>query len=167
MKPADLKSSLAAILSASIASLCCLLPLVVVVLGLGSGAFMAVTMRYTYVFIPIGILGTGLGYYLYFRERRRCAQLGCPMGGRRVNLALLAASTVVLIVAVTLTALPDYSARLIASWGGEVAREEMAGMGGSSPTGATAPPASSSAGSGEGEATGALASVTLRVDGMT
>jgi hypothetical protein len=29
-----------------LSSLCCLLPLAVIVLGLGSGAFMAVTMRY-------------------------------------------------------------------------------------------------------------------------
>jgi len=164
---ADLKSSLAAILSASIASLCCLLLLTVVVLGLGSGAFMAVTMRYTYIFIPVGILGTGLGYYLYFRERRHYARLGCPMGGRRVNPVLLGTSTLVLGVAVALTAMPDYTARLVTSWGGQVAMEEMAGMGGSSPTGATAPQAGSSAGSGEGGATGALASVTLRVDGMT
>lgn len=167
MKPADLKPSLTAILSASIASLCCLLPLVVVVLGLGSGAFMAVTMRYTSIFIPVGALGTGLGYYLYFRERRRCDRLGCPMGGRRANLALLAASTLVLGVAVTLTAMPEYTARLIASWGGQVAMEEMGGMGGSSPTGATRHPAGGSAVSGEGQATGAIASVTLRVDGMT
>lgn len=29
-----------------LSSLCCLLPLAVIVLGLGGGAFMAVTMRY-------------------------------------------------------------------------------------------------------------------------
>jgi len=167
VKLADLKSSATAVVSASISSLCCLLPLVVVVLGLGSGAFMAITMRYTYIFIPVGILGTGIGYYLYFRERRRCARLGCPMGGRRVNLTLLLSSTVVLAAAVTLTALPDYTARLIASWGGQVAMEDMAGMGGSSPSGATAPQARGSASVPEGGATGAVASVTLRVDGMT
>jgi len=167
VKPADLKSGLAAIFAASIASLCCLLPLVVVILGLGSGAFMAVTMRYTYIFIPVGILGTGLGYYLYFREWRRCARLGCPMGGRRVNLAILAASTLVLGIAVTLTAMPDYTARFIASWGGQVAMEDMTGMGGSSPSGASTPQARGSASVPEGGATGTVASVTLRVDGMT
>ncbi|MBI2461546.1 MAG: hypothetical protein HYV61_08715 [Candidatus Rokubacteria bacterium] len=167
MKPVDLKSGLTATLSASIASLCCLLPLVVVALGLGSGAFMAVTMRYTSIFIPVGLLGTGLGYYLYFRERRRSARLGCPMGGRRANRALLAASTLVLGVAVALTAMPDYTARLIASFGGQVSVEEMAGMGASSPTGATAPQARGSASVAEGGAPGAIASVTLRVDGMT
>lgn len=166
MKLTDLKSSAAAVLSASIASLCCLLPLVVVVLGLGSGAFMAVTMRYTYIFIPVGILGTGLGYYLYFRERQRCASLGCAMGGRRMNLALLAVSTVVLAAAVTLTAMPDYTARLIASWGGQVTMEGVGdGMGGSGQGDAATHPAQGSASSDKGE--GVLASVTLRVDGMT
>ena len=168
MKLTDLKSSATAVVSASISSLCCLLPLVVVVLGLGSGAFMAITMRYTYIFIPVGILGTGIGYYLYFRERRRCARLGCPMGGRRVNLTLLLSSTVVLAAAVTLTALPDYTARLIASLDGQVTMEEMGdGMGGSGRPEAPAPPTSASVASGEGGTTGAVASVTLRVDGMT
>ncbi len=165
MKPADLKSSAAAVLSASISSLCCLLPLAVVVLGLGSGAFMAVTMRYSYIFIPVGILGTGLGYYLYFRERQRCARLGCPIGGRRVNLVLLVTSTLVLGVAVTLTAMPDYTARLIASWGGQVAMEDE--MGGSGRGDATTLPASGPASSSQPRAGAAVASITLQVDGMT
>jgi hypothetical protein len=38
--------SVAAGLGALLSSLCCLLPLAVIVLGLGSGAFMAVTMQY-------------------------------------------------------------------------------------------------------------------------
>lgn len=163
MKLADLKSSAAAVVSASISSLCCLLPLVVVVLGLGSGAFMAVTMRYSFIFIPVGILGTGLGYYLYFRERRRCDRLGCRMSGHRVNLVLLVTSSLVLGVAVTLTALPDYTARLIASWGGQVAMED--GMGGSGRGDATTHQAQRPASSDKGESI--LASVTLRVDGMT
>jgi hypothetical protein len=34
---------------ALLSSLCCLLPLAVIVLGLGSGAFMAVTMQYRWI----------------------------------------------------------------------------------------------------------------------
>lgn len=37
---------------AALSSLCCLLPLGVIVLGLGSGAFMAVTMQYRWLLIP-------------------------------------------------------------------------------------------------------------------
>lgn len=152
MKLADARSSIVAMASASVASLCCLFPLAVVVLGLGSGAFMAVTMRYTYVFIPAGVLGTGLGWYLHLRERRRCQRLGCAMAGGRVNGVLLGISTVVLAAAVVLTAFPDRTARLIASWGGIAAMEHEAGTG-PSPSG--------------GHGAVVAARVILQVDGMT
>ncbi len=165
MKFTNLKSSAVGMLSASVASLCCLLPLAVVVLGLGSGAFMAVTMKYSYLFIPAGILGTGVGYYLYVRERKRCARLGCAMAGSRVNLGLLTLSTLILGTAVTLTALPDYTARLIASWGGTAAMED--GRMGPARSGATAETTGEAVPAGQQGAMVAVASVTLQVDGMT
>ncbi len=125
MRISDLKTSGIGLVSSSISSLCCLLPLAVVALGLGSGAFMAVTMRYSSIFIPMGLVGVSLGYYLYFRERRRCAQLVCQMAGSRVNLALLLVSTLILISATTLVAFPSYTNALIASMGGEVAMGSM------------------------------------------
>lgn len=158
MKLADLPSSALAAMSATVASLCCLLPLAVVVLGLGSGAFMAVTMQYSYIFIPAGILGTGAGYYLYVRERRRCHRLECAMAASRVNLVLLLASSLVLAAAVVLTAFPNYTADLIASWGGTGAAEH--GMGGPDRGVATTP-------SGGPAALVAAATATLQVDGMT
>jgi hypothetical protein len=164
MKWSDLRPSALGALSASVASLCCLLPLVVVVLGLGSGAFMAVTMRYSAIFIPAGILGTAAGYALYVRERGRCDRLGCTMAGSRLNLALLGLSTLILAAAVTLTALPDYTARLIASWGGRVAMVD--GMSGSTGSGATAHPTGGPV-SGRHSAMAAAANATLHVDGMT
>jgi hypothetical protein len=163
MKLTSLKSSAVGMLSASIASLCCLLPLAVVVLGLGSGAFMAVTMKYSAIFIPAGILGTAVGHYLYFRERTRCARLGCAMAGSRVNLALLVLSTLVLGLAVILTALPEYTARLIASWGGTVAMEDgmvPAQHGAAQPTG-------DALRAGPHGSLAAVAHATLQVDGMT
>ena len=45
MKVAALTAGFVAWVGAALASLCCLLPLAVIVLGLGSGAFMVVTMR--------------------------------------------------------------------------------------------------------------------------
>ncbi|MFQ5793067.1 MAG: hypothetical protein ACE5JI_21560 [Acidobacteriota bacterium] len=98
MKLADLKSGLVSFGGAFLASLCCLLPLTVVLLGLGSGAFMATTMQYRPLFLPLGILGVGFGYYLYFREKRRCDALGCRMAGSRINLALLSVATVMLVI---------------------------------------------------------------------
>lgn len=53
-------------------SLCCLLPVGIIVLGLGSGAFMAVTMPYRWILIPAGVAGVLAGFALYVRERRRC-----------------------------------------------------------------------------------------------
>lgn len=161
MKLAELKSSGLAAVSASVASLCCLLPLAVVVLGLGSGAFMAVTMKYTYVFLPIGILGTAAGSYLHFRERRRCERLGCAMAGGRLNLALLVASTLVLATAVALTAMPETTSRLIAAWSGTQAMDHGA------PGPAASHPAGPSSESGPEAVPARLARATLHVDGMT
>lgn len=165
MKVSDVKSSAVAVTSASVSSLCCLLPLVVVVLGLGSGAFMAVTMKYSSIFIPAGILGTGTGYYLYFRERRRCHRLACRMVGGRLNLVLLVLSALVLGVSVTLTALPDYTAHLIASWGGTAPMEH--GMSGPAGHGVGGRAVSAPPSSGESGAIVPVARVTLHVDGMT
>lgn len=165
MKVSDVKSSAVAVISASVSSLCCLLPLVVVVLGLGSGAFMAATMKYSSIFIPAGILGTGTGYYLYFRERRRCLRLACRMVGGRLNLALLVISALVLGVSVSLTALPDYTAHLIASWGGTAPMED--GMSGPAGHGVGGRAVSAPPSSGESGAIVPVARVTLHVDGMT
>src|SRR5438046_6263188 len=89
MKSGSIGAGLAAWAGALLSSLCCLLPLAVIILGLGSGAFMAVTMRYRWLLIPAGIIGVATGFFLYFRERRRCAALACQMASSRITLALL------------------------------------------------------------------------------
>jgi hypothetical protein len=93
--------------SAIVASLCCLLPLAVVLLGLGSGAFMMVTMQYRYILLPVGVIGVGLGYYFHFREKRRCTTIGCSFVGKKTNLALLVFSTVVVAVALIFDFFPE------------------------------------------------------------
>ncbi len=107
MKPGSVGAGLAAWAGAALSSLCCLLPLAVIVLGLGSGAFMAVTMQYRWILIPAGVLGVTTGFVLYVRERRR---EGDAMRGRGfpwltivvllllVHAASAATSTVVLAV---------------------------------------------------------------------
>lgn len=82
-------------IGAILSSLCCLLPLAVILLGLGSGAFMAVTMQYRWILIPAGVLGVATGFVLYVRERRRCDALTCRMAGSRVTLALLILASLV------------------------------------------------------------------------
>ncbi|MFQ5793362.1 MAG: hypothetical protein ACE5JI_23065 [Acidobacteriota bacterium] len=115
MKVGDVKSGAVSFLSAFAASLCCVLPLVVILLGLGSGAFMATTMQYRSILIPTGVGGLALGYFLYFRERRRCRTMVCHMAGSKTNLALLIFSTSVVSVAVFFDLFPVFASKLIMS----------------------------------------------------
>ena len=113
MKVRDLKTGFLGLVAAGVSSLCCLLPLLVILLGLGSGAFMMTTMQYRTIFIPAGILGVGLGWFLYRRERKRCTSLECRMPGRPLNLALLLLATLVVAAAVVLDQFPNVTADLL------------------------------------------------------
>ena len=88
MRLGALGAGVVAWLGAALSSLCCLLPLAVIVLGLGSGAFMATTMPYRWLLIPAGIVGVGSGFVLYLREKRRCDARACRMAGSRITLSL-------------------------------------------------------------------------------
>lgn len=107
-------AGLAAWTGAILSSLCCLLPLAVIVLGLGSGAFMAVTMRYRWILIPLGVVGVVTGFVLYFRERRRCDALACRMAGSRVTFALLVAAGIVVFTSIVLDQFPEVTSDLLA-----------------------------------------------------
>jgi len=109
----SLKAGIVSFSAAIVASLCCLLPLAVVLLGLGSGAFMMVTMQYRSIFLPAGVVGVALGYVLYFRETRRCNSLGCSFVGRKTNLALLLIATVVVSVAIILDIFPVLTSEIL------------------------------------------------------
>ena len=99
--------------AAIVASLCCLLPLIVVLLGLGSGVFMMVTMQYRALFLPVGVLGVSLGYYLYFQKGRRCASAGCAFVGRTLNLVLLYVATLIVALAIGLDVFPQISSDML------------------------------------------------------
>jgi hypothetical protein len=107
MKIADLKPFMVSLPSALVAASCCVLPLVVVVLGLGSGAFMIYAMKYSAIFIPIGIVGVSFGYILYFREKKKCDSIACRMAGGKFNLIALIMATVVVIVAIAFNLFPE------------------------------------------------------------
>lgn len=107
-------AGLAAWTGAILSSLCCLLPLAVIVLGLGSGAFMAVTMRYRWILIPLGVVGVVIGFVLYFRERRRCDAMACHMAGSRITLALLVAAGLVVTTSIVLDQFPEVTSDLLA-----------------------------------------------------
>jgi hypothetical protein len=114
MRSGTVSAGVAAWVGALLSSLCCLLPLAVILLGLGSGAFMAVTMRYSYLLIPAGILGVAAGFFLYFRERRRCAALACRMAGSRTTLALLVVASLAVGTSIVLDRLPEFTSDLLA-----------------------------------------------------
>jgi mercuric ion transport protein len=114
MRLATLTAGVVAWVGASLASLCCLLPLAVIVLGLGSGAFMATTMQYRWLLVPAGIVGIVAGFVLYVRERRRCNALACRMAGSRITLALLIVATLVVTGAVVLDRYPEFTSDLLA-----------------------------------------------------
>jgi hypothetical protein len=99
---------------AILSSLCCLLPLAIIVLGLGSGAFMAVTMQYRWLLIPAGVIGVATGFFFYVREGRRCAALACRMAGSRVTLALLVVASVVVVTSIVLDRFPELTSDLLA-----------------------------------------------------
>jgi len=133
VKAGTIGASLVAWSGAVLSSLCCLLPLGVIVLGLGSGAFMAVTMRYRWLLIPAGVLGVAAGFVLYARERRRCDALGCRMAGSRVTLAVLLLASVIVAASIVLDRFPDLTSDVLARLAGDghsAARHDMKGMGG-------------------------------------
>lgn len=107
-------AGVAAWIGAILSSLCCLLPLTVIVLGLGSGAFMALTMPYRWILIPAGVLGVATGFVLYVRERRRCDALACRMAGSRVTLALLVLASLVVGTSIVLDRFPEMTSDLLA-----------------------------------------------------
>ncbi len=113
MRISQVKSGIISLASAIIASLCCILPLGVVLIGLGSGTFMMTTMRYGNIFIPIGVIGVGLGYFFYFREKKRCDAMACRMAGGSFNLIALVFATVMVVVAIVFNLLPELIAPLL------------------------------------------------------
>lgn len=133
MKPGTIGASIVAWGGALLSSLCCLLPLAVIVLGLGSGAFMATTMSYRWILIPAGVLGIAGGFALYARERRRCDALGCRLAGARVTLALLIVASVVVATSIVLDRFPEMTSDLLARLAGDgnaSAGHDMKRMGG-------------------------------------
>lgn len=113
MRLVPVGAGVAAWIGAILSSLCCLLPLAVIVLGLGSGAFMAVTMQYRWVLIPAGVVGVVTGFVLYMRERRRCDALACRMAGSQVTLALLILASLVVGTSIVLDRFPEMTSNLL------------------------------------------------------
>ena len=93
MQIEDLKPGLIGVGTSFGASICCVLPMTIVLLGLGSGGFMMVTMQYRMILYPLGLLGLVTAYWLYFRRRKVCDAQACRMQGKRWNIVGLVFST--------------------------------------------------------------------------
>ena len=90
-----MKTKQAGILSALLASACCIGPLLLVAIGLGSGA--AFVGRYHW-FLLIGGLGVLTWSWMkYLREKKACDCPQQPMEGRRGALITLIAATVIVL----------------------------------------------------------------------
>jgi len=113
MRIFDIKSGMISLASAFAASLCCVLPMAVVLAGVGSGAFMMTTMKYSHILIPLGVIGVGFGYYMFFRDKKISAACGCPMRAGRLNLAILIFATIVVILSVVFNVFPGLIAPLL------------------------------------------------------
>lgn len=113
MSIASFKSGLTGLASAGLASLCCVLPLALLLTGIGSGAFMLTFMSYSYIFLPIGLLGVALGWFLFFRQRKSCAGLACRRVRSRWNLLGLIFSSALVLTALAFNLFPEAIAPLL------------------------------------------------------
>ena len=88
------------ILSALMASVCCLGPAVLALLGLGGLGFGVEVGRYHPWFVVVALVLLAIAWRGFFREATRCRAAGCQMAqGKITGLVLLIASLVVIFFA--------------------------------------------------------------------
>ena len=90
-----MKAKFAGILSALLATTCCIGPLVLVAIGLGSGA--AFVGRYHWLFLIAGIAVLTWAWAKYLREKTMCECAHKTMQGRRSGMFTLLIATVIVL----------------------------------------------------------------------
>ena len=91
-----MKAEKLGVLSALFASVCCLGPLLLVLVGLGGLGFGALIGRYHWWFVGAAIALLAYAWRSYLKEATRCRTAHCEIaGGKRTRTALLLASMVV------------------------------------------------------------------------
>src|SRR5260370_16324586 len=90
-----MKANQAGILSAILASTCCVGPLLLVAIGVGSGA--ALVGRYHWLFLIGGIAVLTWAWTKYLRERTICDCEHKPTGGRRSRMFTLLVATLLVL----------------------------------------------------------------------
>lgn len=91
-----MKADKLGILSVLMASVCCITPLILVLLGLGSVGIGAILGRFHWWFLGAALILLTMAWRRYVQERRRCATERCEMASRTpTRWTLLVASLVV------------------------------------------------------------------------
>ena len=90
-----MKAKQAGILSALLASTCCIGPLLLVAIGVGSAA--ALIGRYHWFFLITGMAVLAWAWAKYLREKTVCDCENRPMGGRRSGMLTLLVTTVLVL----------------------------------------------------------------------
>jgi mercuric ion transport protein len=109
----DRLSSATALVSATLAASCCLLPLALIGAGLGGAGLMMTMMRYEWLTLPAGAVGLAGAYAAYIAHRRRCSTAGCRFVGERTTRVILGLATLVVVVAVLLRVFPSWTATVL------------------------------------------------------
>ena len=96
---------LGTVLTAFAASLCCILPAAVAVLGVGSAAMGAWLAPWRPLFLTMTVLLQGTAFYREYRRGKGCAEESCrPVAARRRRLMLW----IVTALTLTLVTFPHY-----------------------------------------------------------
>lgn len=83
------------------ASSCCLPPLILLgltLIGLGTAGAAGLSSTLgalKWYILPLAIFGVGLSYWLYFREKKKCATKACNMVNKGLTKTMLTISTIV------------------------------------------------------------------------
>lgn len=89
------------ILSAIAASSCCVLPLILLgltLLGVGTAGVAGLSSTLgaiKWYILPLAVVGVGLSYWLYFREKKKCSTQACKMASEGFTKSMLTISTIV------------------------------------------------------------------------
>jgi mercuric ion transport protein len=86
------------ILSVAIASICCVGPLLLILLGLGSLGIGAVIGKYHWYFIAAALLLLTFTWGSYLQEKKTCGLKVCKMENKKVTLLTLIISTLIVAI---------------------------------------------------------------------
>jgi copper chaperone CopZ len=98
-----MKSTRIGILSVLIASICCVGPLLLILLGLGSLGIGAAIGKYHWYFIVAALVLIAFSWRSYLKKKKTCNLKGCQMENKRITLVILTLSTLIVSIFVALS----------------------------------------------------------------